>query len=96
MKVKLDNYDVRVLIKGLYEQHKDYDEETNGQIDNLVLRLIDVSDTMKPNRKKKILFEPNEVRLIIRCLMEWRNREIQLGKNTAVEVISELMVLFTD
>ena len=33
MKVKLDDYEVRVLINGLIQQHRSYDAETNGQID---------------------------------------------------------------
>ena len=35
MKVKLDDYEVRVLINGLMQQHRSYDAETNGQIDAL-------------------------------------------------------------
>ena len=31
MKVKLDDYEVRVLINGLIQQHRSYDAETNGQ-----------------------------------------------------------------
>ena len=31
MKVKLDDYEVRVLINGLVQQHRSYDAETNGQ-----------------------------------------------------------------
>ena len=67
MKVKLDDYDVRVLLTGLYQQSRDY--ETASQIDDLLLRLVDVSDTMKPNRKKKIFFEQEEIIVIRHCLM---------------------------
>ena len=77
MKVKLDDYEVRVLINGLMQQHRSYDAETNGQIDSLALRLCDIAEAMKPGRKKKIPFEPVEIRVICQCLMEWRNREIQ-------------------
>ena len=51
MKVKLDDYEVRVLINGLVQQHRSYDAETNGQIDALALRLCDIAETMKPGRK---------------------------------------------
>ena len=44
MKVKLDDYEVRVLINGLMQQHRSYDAETNG----------DIAEAMKPGRKKKI------------------------------------------
>ena len=64
MKVKLDDYEVRVLINGLIQQHRSYDAETNGQIDALALRLCDIAEAMKPGRKKKIPFEPVEIRVI--------------------------------
>ena len=47
MNVKLDDYEVRVLINGLMQQHRSYDTETNGQIDALALRLCDIADAMK-------------------------------------------------
>ncbi len=40
---------------------------------------------MKPGRKKKIPFEPVEIRVICQCLMEWRNREIQAKRHGAVD-----------
>ena len=43
MKVKLDDYEVRVLINGLIQQHRSYDAETNGQNDALALRLCDIA-----------------------------------------------------
>jgi len=49
---------------------------------------------MKPNRKKKIPFEPEEVSIIRKCLVEWRNREIQAGRQGAVDGINELLLLF--
>lgn len=61
MKVKLDNYEVRVLINGLVQQHRSYDAETNGQIDALALRLCDIAEAMKPGRKKKIPFEQSNL-----------------------------------
>ena len=73
MKVKLDDYEVRVLINGLVQQHKSYDAEANGQIDALALRLCDIAKAMKPGRRTKIPFEPVEIRVIRRCLMEWRS-----------------------
>ena len=93
MKVKLDDYEVRVLINDLIQQHRSYDAETNGQIDALALRLCDIAEAMKPGRKKKISFEPVETRVICQCLMEWRNREIRQGNDVASEVIGELLYL---
>lgn len=93
MKAKLDDYYVRVLINGLVQQHRCYDAETNGQIDSLALRLCDIAETMQPGRKKKIPFEPVEIRVIRHCLVDWRNREIRQGNDVASEVIGELLCL---
>ena len=94
MKVKLDDYEVRVLINGLMQQHRSYDAETNGQIDALVLRLCDIAEAMKPGRKKKIPFEPVEIKIIRQCLMEWRNREIHAERYGAVDALTELLIQF--
>ena len=88
MNVKLDDYEVRVLINGLIQQHRSYDAETNGQIDSLALRLCDIAEAMKPGRK-----EPVETRVIRHCLVDWRNREIRQGNDVASEVIGELLCL---
>ena len=93
MNVKLDDYEVRVLINGLMQQHRSYDAETNGQIDALALRLCDIAEAMKPGRKKKIPFEPVEIRVICQCLMEWRNREIQAKRHGAVDAIAKFSKL---
>lgn len=95
MNVKLDDYEVRVLINGLIQQHRSYDAETNGQIDSLALRLCGIAEAMKPGRKKKIPFEPVETRVIRHCLMEWRNQEIQAKRHGAVDAINELLIRFT-
>ena len=96
MKVKLDDYDVKTLVNGLYQQCSDYDDDTNNTIDTLILRLADISDTMQkhPCRKKKIPFEPVEVKLIRYVLNEWRNRELQAGKDIRAEAIGELIIRF--
>ena len=95
MKIKLDDYYLNVLINSLYSQSKSYDEETNYKINILVLRLVNISDDMKPNRKKKITFEPEETSLVIHCLTDRLNNQIQAEKQTAAEVIGELLMKFT-
>ena len=95
MKVKLDDYYLNVLINGLYSQSESYDEETKYQISILLLRLVNISNTMKPNRKKKITFEPEETSLIIHCLTDWLNNQIRAEKLTAAEVIGELLLKVT-
>ena len=71
----------------------DYDAETNGQIDALALHLCDIAEAVRPGRKKKISFEPVEIRVIRHCLVDWRNREISQGNDVASEVIGELLCL---
>ena len=77
MKVKLDSFYLNVLINGLYSQRTRYDDDTNNRLDTLLLRLVDESETLKSNRKKKIFFELDEVSAIRQCLFDWRNQEIQ-------------------
>ena len=91
MKVKLDDFYLNVLIKGLYLRYTGYDDETNSTIDTLLLRLVDESDKLKSNRKAKICFEPVELSVIRRCLFDWRNEQVQAEKEAAVEVIGELL-----
>ena len=93
MKVKLDDYEVQVLINGLIQQHRSYDAETNGQIDALALHLCDIAEAVRSGRKEKISFEPVEIRVIRHCLVDWRNREISQGNDVASEVIGELLCL---
>ena len=58
---------------------------------NTLLRLVDESDKLKTNRKAKLCFEPVELSVIRRCLFDWRNQQVQAEKETAVEVIGELL-----
>lgn len=90
--VRLDDYYVNVLINGLYRQHEAFDIETNDFLNHLLLRLIDISDSMKPNRKKKLIFDPTEIKLIRFCLIEWRNDSLEAADDVAVEVIDELFL----
>lgn len=91
MKVKLDSYYLGVMINGLYQQRNCYDEETNGNIDTLLLRLVNENDTMKTSRKKKICFRPVEMYVIRKSLFDWRSRELQAENDVAAQVIGELL-----
>lgn len=93
MKVKLDGYYLGVMINGLYKQRNCYDEETNSNIDTLLLRLVNENDTMKTSQKKKICFQPVEISVIRKSLFDWRNREVQAENDVAVEVIGELLAM---
>jgi len=96
MKIRLDNYDVRTLVNGLFLHRRDYDEDINASIDDLILRLADINDAMKPGRRKRIPFQPVEIRLVRLCLVEWRNDELQNEHNGAADAISELLIRFAN
>lgn len=91
MKVKLDKFYIGVLINGLFQRRDCYGAESKVIISDLLLRLVNTSETMKLSRKKKLLFEPVEVDLIHRSLLDWRNEQIQADKDVAVKVIGELL-----
>ena len=95
MKVKLDNYEIDILINGLFQQRCDYDAQTNSAIDDLLLQLVQKVKHKKLCRRQKFRFEPQETRLIRICLIEWRNQQIQAEKHGAAEAINELIILFT-
>lgn len=95
MKVKLNDYEIDILINGLFQQRCDYDPQTNREIDDFLLRLVRIYKTMKPCCRKKFRFESHEVRLIRMCLIEWRSRQMLSGKEGAAEAIVEIVILFT-
>ncbi len=95
MKVKLDNYEIDILINGLFQQRCDYDAQTNSAIDDLLFQLVQKVKHKKLRRRQKFRFEAQESRLIRMCLIQWRNQQLQAQKQGAAEVISELIILFT-
>ena len=95
MKVKLDDYEIDILINGLFQQRCAYDAQTNSAIEDLLLQVVQKVKQKKPRRKQKLRFEPQETRLIRMCLVEWRNQQIQAQKHGAAEAIAELIILFT-
>ena len=95
MKIKLDDYEIDILINGLFQQRSDYDAQTNREIEDLLLQIVQKSKHRTLRRRQKICFAPQEVRLIRMCLVEWRNHQIQAEKHGAAEVIAELILQFT-
>ena len=95
MKVKLDDYEIDILINGLFQQRCDYDAQTDRAIENLLLQVAQKVKHKKLRRRHKLRFEPQETRLIRMCLVEWRNQQIQAQKHGAAEAIAELIILFT-
>ena len=94
MKIKLDDFYVRALINVLMNQRGQYDDETNISLDDILLYLVDVLESIKPNRKKKIPFQSVDTKVIRQCLIQQRNIEIEANKQGAVDVLNELLILF--
>ena len=94
MKVKLDDYEIDILINGLFQQRYDYDAQTNRAIEDLLLQIVQKVKCKKLRRRRKFRFEPQETKLIRMCLIQWRNQQLQAQKQGAAEAISELIILF--
>ena len=92
MKVKIDSYSLGVVINSLYNYRHCCEDEAG--FSDFLLRLVNQYEGLKPGRKKKIVFQPDEIKLIRTCLMAWRNDEIQAEKKTRVEAISETFTKF--
>ena len=95
MKVKLDNYEIDILINGLFQQRGEYDAQTNKSIEDLLLQVVQKAKCRHLRRRQKFRFEPQETKLIRMCLIQWRNQQLQAQKQGAAEAISELIILFT-
>lgn len=95
MKIKLDDYEIDILIYGLFQQQSDYDAQTNREIEDLLLQIVQKSKHRILRRRQKFCFAPQDVRLIRICLVEWRNQQMQAEKHGAADAINELTILFT-
>ena len=95
MKVKLDDYEIDILINGLFQQRSDYDAQTNRVIEDLLLQIVQKVKCKKLRCRWKFRFESQEASLIRMCLIQWRNQQIQAEKHGAAEAIAEIIILFT-
>ena len=93
-KIKVDSYDIELAINGMYQMRNTYPAEKKRQVNEIILSLLDICDSMKTGRKKRIRFESATLSMICRCLIDWRNDKLQRGELTAVEVINEALMLF--
>ena len=93
-RIKVNNYDLQLVINGMYQMRNTYPIEKKQQVDKIILALLDTCDEMKPDRKKRIRFETGSLSTICRCLIDWRNEKLRRGELTAVEVINEALILF--
>ena len=94
MTVRMDQYDLKAVINGLYQTRAAFDDAQLEAIARIILKLIDLSERMNPRRRVKIRLESSEARLILLCLNEWRNRFITAGNADAANGVGEVMVKF--
>lgn len=95
MKNKLDRYNLSILINGLYTMRDQYDSEKLSQINDLLLRLIDIHESLKPKQKARIIFSGTELHIVRNCLIDWRNQLLREGKPGAAECVGELILLIS-
>ena len=96
-KLLLDKYDLGIVINCLYQMRGSCTEESLERINDIIIYLIDNYEcrgARHPTRKKKVMLELSECSIVIRCLIEWRNRMIEGGENGKAEIISELIIEF--
>ena len=95
MKTKLDHYDLSAIVNGLYTMRDQYDSATIAIINDLLLRLIDIHESLKPKQKARIIFSSTELHIVRNCLIDWRNQLLQEGKPGAAECVGELILLIS-
>lgn len=94
-RIKVDDYDLKVVINGLYQMRANYFGETRDAVDDVLLSVMGMCEQMKPGRKRNLPFEPSTINIVCRCLVDWRNQKIMSGEGVAVEVINETLLLFS-
>ncbi len=95
-KIKVDDYDLKVVINGLYQMRVEYLAEKRNQVESVLLSLAAICERMQPGRKKRIPFEPGAINTICLCLVDWRNEKIASCDDVAVEVINDMLILFSE
>ncbi len=94
MTVRMDQYDLKAVINGMYQTREAFDKSQQDEIDRIILKLIDFCERMKPSRRAKIRLESGEARMVLLCLNGWRNRFITAGKEDAADGVGKVMMKF--
>lgn len=94
-KIKLDDYDIRIVINGLAQYRKTAPDEDLDVIEPMLLQLIRVLKDLKPGKHTKLPFSPEEKRLTRFYLNEWRNQLIRENNLGGMDGVSDVMLKFT-
>ena len=93
-KIKLGDYDLRVIVTGMMKYRDNALAEELDVMDPMLLRLIDIIKALKPGKRAKCLFSSEEKRLIRFYLNEWRNQLIQENNLGGMDGVSDVMLKF--
>ena len=90
-KIKLDGYDLRVVVTGLMKYRTGASTEDLEVLDPMILRLIETSKALKPGKRTKCLFNLEEKRLVRFYLNEWWNQLIRNNNLGGVDGVPDVM-----
>ena len=93
--IKIDDYDLRVVVTGLMKYRADDSAENLEVMDPMILRLCDIEAALKSGKRTKCLFSPAEKRLVRYYLNEWRNQLIQINNLGGRDGVTDIMLKFT-
>lgn len=94
-KIKLGDYDLRVIVTGLMKYRNYAPAEELDVMDPMLFRLFDTIKALKPGKRTKCLFSPEEKRLIRFYLNDWRNKLIQENNLGGMDGVSDVLSKFS-
>ncbi len=93
-KIKLGDYDLRVIVTGMMKYRDTASAEDLEIMDPMLLWLFDIIKALKPGRRTKCLFNQEEKRLVCFYLNEWRNQFIQENNLGGMDGVCDVMLKF--
>lgn len=94
-KVRISEFDMQVMINGLFITKNRYCAETQVEIDTVINQLYAIHKSMKINKSKRIMLEPKTKKLIFHCLNDWRNMLLDNDEyDAALEVGEKMLILY--
>ena len=92
-KIVLDDFYLRLLIKGLYETLDNVPAESKTDVSKFILKLTDIEKSLKSNRKVRLSFDSMQRSYIIQSLVSWHNKII--ANNGPSEYVDSLLFKFS-
>ena len=93
-KIKLDDFDLRTVVRCLYHARGNYPTEKRNEIDSLLLSLLDTHDQLRPGKRKTIPLQVDALRLIHLCLNDLRNTFLTTGESGKADAVTGIMIRF--